>query len=74
MSLMKALNGIGPSTDPLGTPLVSVFHMDTELWTVALWLNSHIQFLIHLTVHPSNISLQVSSKDMWDCIKGLTCM
>jgi len=53
-SLMKTLNGTGPSTDPCGTPLVTGIHLDIEPLITTLWLRPSNQFLSHQTVHPSN--------------------
>ena len=49
---MKIFNSIGPSTDPGGTPLGTGFRL--EPLTIPLWTGPSSQFLIRLTVHPSN--------------------
>ena len=55
LSLMKMLNSIGPCTDPRGTPLVTSLHLDIDPLTTTLWMWPSNQFLIHRTVHPSNL-------------------
>ncbi|KAK4810808.1 hypothetical protein QYF61_008780 [Mycteria americana] len=52
MSVMKILNSTGSRT-----PLVTGFHLDIEPLTRSLWTQPSSQFLIHLTVYPSNPSL-----------------
>lgn len=51
---MKVLNSVGSRMDLRGIVLVTGFHLDFELLTVTLWTGSSIQFVIYLTVHPSN--------------------
>lgn len=52
----KRLDSTGPSTDPWGAPLITVFHLDVEPWTVTPWMWPFSHFLIHLAVHQKHMS------------------
>ena len=73
VSLMKIFNSTCPSTDPWGTPLVTNLHLDIKPLTTTLWMQLSNQFLIHLTVHPSNPYLSnLERRVLWvTLLKGL---
>ena len=48
VSSIKMLKSTGPRTDPWGTALMTVLHLDTESLTTTLWLWSSNQLFIHL--------------------------
>jgi len=54
-SLVKWLNGTGPSIDPWGTPLVTGLLLDFVLLITIVWAQSLSQFSIHLCVCSSSL-------------------
>ncbi|KAK4825935.1 hypothetical protein QYF61_003447 [Mycteria americana] len=53
---------------PLRTPLINDLHLDTEPLTATLWMRPSNQFLIHQTVHPSNLYLSNLERSMLQVI------
>ncbi|KAJ7400492.1 hypothetical protein BTVI_105039 [Pitangus sulphuratus] len=73
MFLMKLLSDTGLNTDPLGTPLVTDVHCDSEPLTTTL--DAAVQLLSYPSngPHIKSISLQFREKDVVvDSVKGFT--
>lgn len=67
--LISLINSTGPSTDPWGTLYITGLHLDIE--TATLWIGPFHQFLIHLTIHPSNPYLfNITTKCGWHNFKS----
>jgi len=69
--LMKILKTTGPSADLWGTLITDI--LNVKPLTATLWIQSHKQFLIHRTVHPSNPYLSnLEKRILWGTVSKAT--
>lgn len=65
MSQIKMLKSTGPEMNPLRTPFVTSFHLDTEPLNTTSWLQPSKQFFTHQVVCLLYSSLFSSEIKMW---------